>query len=277
MTIGRNHRWCTALLALALAQTPPLHAATVSSPTDPRVQIIEYAPDMIVPLATTPGFAVTIDFGDDEKVETVSIGDSTVWQITPNHRANLLFVKPMAAPAATNMTVVTSQRVYYFALTSALHRHGASPESQVFALHFVHAAPVRLSTNNDAPPDAPAAPPKPTPPREVNTAYSYEGSREVLPLRVFDDGKATYFKFADTMDLPAIFPRDRDGTLAVANIANRDGYVVIDHLAASFELRRGKLVTRVFNDAFHPDVAAGSTLVPHRAKHGKAAAQEARP
>lgn len=269
-----NGRWGAGILALMLA-TP---AMAVTPPIDSRVQIVDYAPDQIVPLATTPGFAVTIDFGDDEKVETVSIGDSTDWQISPNHRANLLFVKPMSAPAATNMTVVTSQRVYYFALTSTLRRRGVMPEGQVFALHFVHAAPVQLVTKADPPADAPAAS---VGPREVNTAYSYEGSREVLPLRVFDDGKATYFKFADTMDLPAIFPRDRDGTLAVANVANRDGYVVIDHLAAVFELRRGKLVTRVFNDAFHPDVAAGSTLLPHRAKHGakqgKSADQEARP
>lgn len=268
-----NGRWKAGIFALMLAT--PAMAAT--PPIDSRVQIVEYAPDQIVPLATTPGFAVTVDFGDDEKVETVSIGDSTDWQISPNHRANLLFVKPMNAPAATNMTVVTNQRVYYFALTAAARRRGVMPEGQVFALHFVHAAPAHLSAKADPAPDVPATPPPPAGPREVNSAYSYEGSREVLPLRVFDDGKSTYFKFAETMDLPAIFPRDRDGTMTVANVANRDGYVVIDHLAAVFELRRGKLVTRVFNDAFHPDVAAGSTLLPHRAKHGRAAEQEARP
>ncbi|WP_353230542.1 TrbG/VirB9 family P-type conjugative transfer protein [Novosphingobium sp.] len=266
-----NPLWPSAGLALMLGLATPAPAASANPPhpvaaVDPRVQVVEYAPDMIVPLATTPGFAVTIDFGDDEKVETVSIGDSTDWQISPNRRANLLFVKPMSAPAATNMTVVTNARVYYFALTAALQRRGVMPGGQVFALHFVHAAPVTLTAKPDTPTDSQPAAPTPASPRAVNAAYSYDGSREVLPLRVFDDGKATYFQFAEAMDLPAIFPRERDGALAVANLATRDGYVVVDRLAAVFELRRGKLVTRVYNDAFHPDVAAGSTLVPHRGK-----------
>ena len=142
MSMGRAHHWPLAGLALTLTLTlsltiaMPVRAASALPPIDPRVQVIEYAPDMIVPLATTPGFAVTIDFGDDEKVETVSIGDSTDWQISPNHRANLLFVKPMTAPAATNMTVVTNQRVYYFALTASMQRRGAMPAGQVFALHW---------------------------------------------------------------------------------------------------------------------------------------------
>jgi type IV secretion system protein VirB9 len=274
MTSGRKPLWPAARLALMLACLSAGHAAGADQPhpapaVDPRVRVIDYAPDMIVPLATTPGFAVTIDFGDDEKVETVSIGDSTDWQISPNHRGNLLFVKPMSAPAATNMTVVTSQRVYYFALTAAAQRRGVMPGAQVFALHFLHAAPIALTAKPDAPAETPPAAPATAAPRAINTAYSYDGSREVLPLRVFDDGKATYFRFAEAMDLPAIFPRERDGALALANVANRDGYVVIDHLAAMFELRRGKLVTRVYNDAFHPDIAAGSTLLPHRGKHDR--------
>ncbi len=282
MKAGLTHDWRPLTLALLMVVCAPAHAnspaeASPAAATDPRVQLIEYVPDMIVPLATTPGFAVTIDFGGDEKIETVSIGESTEWQISPNHRASLLFVKAMAAPAATNMTVVTDQRVYYFALTSTARKHGVLPGEQVFALHFVHDAPVALLARAD---DPATAAPAATGPREVNTAYSYEGSREALPTRVFDDGKATYFKFAETMDLPAIFVREAGGALAVTNLANRDGYVVVDRLAAVFELRRGKLVTRVYNDAFHPDLAEGSTLVPHRTKHGRverAAVQGAKP
>ncbi len=272
---------------------------------DPRVRVIDYAPDTIVPLDTTPGFAVTIDFGDEEKIETVSIGDSSEWQISPNRRANLLFVKPMAAPLATNMTVVTSMRVYYFALTASARRRaghtgpthtgpihsgpihsgpmhtgpmhsgplqsGAAPAGQIFALHFAHAAPATVAALADpVPADAPAAAPSATQPHVANAAYSYEGSREALPLRVFDDGTSTWFRFAETMDLPAIFAREPDGSLAVANIANRDGYVVIDRIAASFELRRGKAVTRVFNDAFRPEAAAGSQLPLHDTRHRRA-------
>ncbi len=281
----KHHYGRQVALALSMAVCAPAQAASPAEPrpavmADPRVRLIQYVPDMIVPLSTKPGFAVTIDFGGDEKIETVSIGDSTEWQILPNRRANLLFIKAMTAPSTTNMTVVTDQRVYYFALTSVARKPGALPGEQVFALHFVHDAPVPLAAKADDPAAASPAEPAPTGPREVNAAYSYEGSREALPMRVFDDGKATYFKFAESMDLPAVFVREAGGALAVTNLANRDGYVVVDRLAAVFELRRGKQVTRVYNDAYHPDVAEGSTLVPHRTKRGKtdrATKQEAKP
>ena len=59
----------------------------------------------------------TIRFGDDELIENVAIGDSNAWQVTPNKRANLLFVKPLADRATTNMTVVTDARTYLFQLS----------------------------------------------------------------------------------------------------------------------------------------------------------------
>ena len=42
-----------------------------------------------------PNVQATIDFGEDEHIENVAIGDSSAWQVTPNKRANLLFVKPL--------------------------------------------------------------------------------------------------------------------------------------------------------------------------------------
>lgn len=249
----------------ACADPAPLPGTTAAADAA-HVRVIDYAPDMIVPLETTPGFAVTIDFGDGEKIETVSIGDSNAWQISPNHRGDLLFVKPMAAPAATNMTVATGLRVYYFTLRAVAGKRGAIPPHQIFALHFAHPAPATVAVPASPPPAAETSPP---PPRVANAAYSFEGARDALPLRVFDDGVATWFRFAPAMDLPAIFVREADGSLGIANVANRDGYVVIDRIAPSFELRRGKTVTRVFNDAFHPEAGAASELPAHDQRHRK--------
>src|SRR5205085_7069271 len=61
----------------------------------------------------------TIRFSEDEHIENVAIGDSTKWQVTPNKRANLLFVKPLADRAVTNMTVVTDRRTYLFDLVAS--------------------------------------------------------------------------------------------------------------------------------------------------------------
>ena len=60
----------------------------------------------------------SIMFGDDEVIENVAIGDSSTWQVTPNKRANILFVKPLDARASTNLTVITSKRTYLFDLVA---------------------------------------------------------------------------------------------------------------------------------------------------------------
>ena len=68
---------------------------------------------------TRAGLQATVAFADNERIENVAIGDSNSWQVTPNKRANLLFVKPLAARARTNMTVVTDRHTYVFDLVTA--------------------------------------------------------------------------------------------------------------------------------------------------------------
>ncbi len=40
-----------------------------------------------------------IEFGHGERIENVAVGDSSAWQVTPNKRANLLFLKPLFGKA----------------------------------------------------------------------------------------------------------------------------------------------------------------------------------
>ena len=232
---------------------------------DPRVAVVDYTPDDVVLITATLGYAVTLDFGEDEKIETVSVGDGLNWQLTPNRHANLLFVKAMAPRVTTNMTVVTALRVYHFELRAQPRsvvmgrRHGRRNAQPLFAVRFTHPAPAMV---------APAADLPPPPPVEANASYSYDGARGALPVKVFDDGTSTYFKFSDSTDIPAIMAIDRDGKEALVNIANRDGYVVADRVAPAFVLRRGAIVTRVFNDGFHEDTGQPSQLRP-RGRHDR--------
>ncbi|HEY0271444.1 MAG TPA: TrbG/VirB9 family P-type conjugative transfer protein, partial [Sphingomonas sp.] len=92
----------------------PLAALLASSALakDPRIATRLYNAGEIVAISGRPDIQSTIEFGDDERIENIAVGDSATWQVTPNKRASLLFVKPMKAPARTNMTVVTDQRTY---------------------------------------------------------------------------------------------------------------------------------------------------------------------
>jgi type IV secretion system protein VirB9 len=233
-------------------------AAVIPAPSaaDPRVRIVRYAPDEVVELAGTLGYAVTVEFGAGERIENVSIGDSLAWQVTPNRRANLLFLKPIDHAAPTNMTVVTNLRAYTFNLRIRGKGRGGGP--LIFALKFDYPEPAMVAA------DAPVPPPPPEPPKDINHAYSYQGSAKGLPVRVFDDGRSTYFSFAESVDYPAIFAVDPDNKEAAVNVAQRDGYVVVDRLACAFVLRRGAEVTRIVNDGYRPDGPQTSTLSPHR-------------
>lgn len=232
-------------LALALSAAAPALAVTPHpGPGDPRIHVVEYEPSQVVELHGVLGFQLSLEFDPAERIENVAIGDSLGWQVTPNKRANLLFIKPMSLRPNTNMTVITNLRRYNFELSVARKPpKGAMP----FTVRFLYPAPAVARIE---------PPPPPPPPVEANTAYSYEGSSKNLPLKVFDDGRDTYFSFGPLDEMPAIFAVDADGGEAVVNTRQRDGYVVIDRLARGFVLRRGKEVTRIFNDGFQLEEAS---------------------
>src|SRR6478672_11124421 len=94
-----------------------LGTAAVAAP-DNRIRTQPYNPNEIVRIVGKTGIQSTIEFAADERIENVAVGDSSKWQITPNRRASLLFVKPLAARSRTNMTVVTDRRTYMFDLVA---------------------------------------------------------------------------------------------------------------------------------------------------------------
>src|SRR5690606_27195983 len=99
-----------ALLAAALL-------AAIGAPAlaeDARIVERMYDPNEVVRVEGRAGVQATIRFAEDEHIENVAVGDSQKWQVTPNKRANLLFVKPLTERAMTNMTVVTDKHTYLF-------------------------------------------------------------------------------------------------------------------------------------------------------------------
>ena len=73
-----------------------------------------------------------IIFDEDEKFETISLGDTESWQVVPAEKGNILFVKPIAKDVTTNMNVVTDKRIYYLEL------HDFAPDAgrKVFGIRF---------------------------------------------------------------------------------------------------------------------------------------------
>lgn len=234
-----------ALVGLVAVLCAPRAYAVTPQPGsgDPRILVVEYDPAEVVDLSARLGFQMSVEFDTDERIENVALGDALGWQVTPNRKANLLFVKPMSQRPATNMTVITNLRRYNFQLSV---RPASSKAAPAYAVRFLYAAPVVAIVE---------APPPPPQPVARNVAYTYQGSDRTLPKRMFDDGEQTYFAFRKDADVPAIFALDEDGEEAAVNTFMRDDYIVVDRIAPGFVLRRAKDVTRVFNDAYAPEPA----------------------
>ena len=232
-----------ALLVFAVCGSSLAAIAPQPGPGDPRIRVVHYDPDQVIELQATVGYQMSVEFGSGERIENVSVGDSLGWQLTPNHKADLLFIKPLDAHTVTDMTVVTNLRRYVFALSARRPAKHDDP-SVIFGIRFDYPEPFVAVV------EPPPPPPPPAPPADVNHAYRVVGSPNSAPLRVFDDGHSTYFTFPETEEYPAIFAVDPDKKEAVVNSATRNGFVVVDRLAGAFTLRRGAEVTHVFNDGY---------------------------
>lgn len=239
-------RIITVALAALIASAPALaQQASIPQPGpgDPRIKEFFYDPDEIVAIHGQLGYELTIEFDPNERIENVSVGDSLSWQVTPNRKATLLFLKPMAKANPTSMTVVTTGRIYSFLLT-AFEGKGPTDPKQMMRLRFLYPEPP------PPPPEPVAAPPPPPRPEDFNFDYSFSGQKQLQPIRVFDDGKSTYFQFDPKKDTPAVFVLGVDGKEEMAESRVSGAYTVADRISETFVLRYGRSTLKVRNNAW---------------------------
>lgn len=230
------------LAALALVAVPA-HA----QPTDPRLVSRHYNPNEIVRLEGRTGVQAAIAFAEEEHIENVAIGDSASWQVTPNKRANMLFVKPLSANARTNMTVVTDKRSYVFDLA-------ASPAARpVYVLRFTYPAdkttPAQQAAGAAAltAAEAQAVEKPPVDPAALNFAWGTKGKPGLLPQRIYDDGESTFIAWPAGQPVPAILIKDERGVEGPVNYAVRDDVIVVEGVPQLIVLRLGKAMATLEN------------------------------
>jgi type IV secretion system protein VirB9 len=251
-------------VAVTFVLAPGAFAAQTPRPgvLDSRIRSVFYNADQVVTLKGYFGYQMMIEFAPDERIENVSIGDGTAWQITPNKKANLLFLKPVERAGPTNMTVVTDLRRYAFELLS--HARG-SEQDMAYVVRFTYpAARPQVMVIKPAPPP---------PPERRNINYSYTGSRASLPSLVFDDGHFTYFQWPENVSTPALFVVDAAGGESLVNYSVRDGYQVVEQTAPRFVLRNGKEVTTVINQGWREPLPGDLAPRPFDAKTARDAAK----
>ncbi|MEN7537814.1 TrbG/VirB9 family P-type conjugative transfer protein [Aurantiacibacter flavus] len=242
-----------AFLAMALAASS---LAALPAKADPRLVEHFYDESEVVTINGRVNVQSTIQFGDDEAIENVAIGNSQTWQVTPNRRANLLFVKPLEPRAVTNMTVVTNKRTYLFDLV-------ASPATRtpVYVLRFTY--PVEEVEEETQLADSAPRDPSQMPnalevaaasdqlavvdPTALNFDWASDGAERLLPEQVYDDGTATFLAWPSGAAMPAILVKDRDGMEGPVNFAVRGDTVVLEGVPREIILRSGDDVATLIN------------------------------
>jgi len=238
-----------ALLTAALASLA-LGAAAIAVPAaaeDARLIERLYDAGVVVRIEGKAGVQATIRFADDEHIENVAIGDSLKWQVTPNKRANLLFIKPLEERAATNLTVVTDRHTYLFDLVaSPAHRN------PLYVLAFTYPEEPEAAGQAEAgeavQPEGPtvvelAAASDPyavVDPAELNFAWASKGDAKLLPQRIYDDGNATFLTWPAGAPLPAILIKDHQGDEGPVNFAVRGETIVVEGVPREIVLRAGQ-------------------------------------
>ena len=215
------------LLALVLMFAVPAQAQM----PDAHVQTVFWDPDQVIKITGAPGWQITVEFASDERIENVAIGDALAWQVVPNKRARNLFLKPLLKTAATNMTVITNRRRYIFALDTGPRR-----ASTPWVVRFQYPPPPVVLSAEVVVEQQPVS---------ENSNYAKAGDAGLLPARIWDDGRMTYFEFSEGVAIPAIFMGKPGKDEALVNSTMRGRIVVVQQLAAIYTLREGKRVATV--------------------------------
>ncbi len=228
--------------------------------TDSRIRTIVYNPNEVFQLKFHYGFQSFIEFAPDEEIEIISLGESFPWKITPIDKR--IFIRPIQVDITTNMTIITTKRIYQFEITGLAFNERAN-EDLVYSIKFfypdVENKLPMMSENLDTSESANET----ISVRDgfaltnvdrgdvINFNYTMAGdAQNIIPNKVFDDGEITYFQFPkNNLIIPDFSIVDIYGNETPVNYYMDGDYVAVRGVGIQFALRSGKELLCVFNNS----------------------------
>lgn len=218
-------------------------------PIDSRIRVMIYNPDDVFKFTGYYGYQASIELAKDEEIVSISMGDTTSWQIVPS--GYRIFIKPMEPEATTNMTLITNKRTYFFELYAEETSDIRDP-GMVFNVKFIYPDEededhIKVFSNSASGPDL-------NQPENLNFLYSISGNEDIAPIKIFDDGEFTYLQFREkNNEIPAIFAVDENLRESMVNFRldpKDNNLVVIEEVFKKLTLRVGKKIVCVYNEAY---------------------------
>ncbi|MDX1916592.1 MAG: TrbG/VirB9 family P-type conjugative transfer protein [Rickettsiaceae bacterium] len=109
---------------------------------DSRIKTYIYNKSEVFMLILHFGYQSHIEFAEGEVPQTISVGDSFAWKITPLE--NRLFIRPLEKNIKTNMTIITNKRTYQFDLVAKELEEGME-EDLVYQIRFFYPKKIGLA------------------------------------------------------------------------------------------------------------------------------------
>jgi type IV secretion system protein VirB9 len=252
------------LAAATLAVSSPAIALDTpkSGPSDPRIKVVDYDPWAVVKITGVFRTATQILLGPDETILHVAVGDATGWDVAAEK--NILFVKPKAARAPTNLIVTTSRgtetRNYTFELSTRAGSSARNTPDTVFGLRFRYPQDEKVAAASALTAQSAALE------RRIvelkldravvegrrNLNYGVQGATALQPSEVSDNGRFTVLRFPANQQVPAIYQVESSGTESLIPSDVRGEFVVVHAVVHQLRLRRGRDVLCIYNQAFEP-------------------------
>jgi type IV secretion system protein VirB9 len=209
---------------------------------DSRIKTYIYSENEVFRLVVHFGYQTSIEFADGEEIQMISVGNNYAWQITPVGRR--LFIKPLEDNIATNMTIITNRRTYQFDIESRPLTY-SSDEELVYVVRFFFPD----SDFDMTRPQISAVEAEPIPVvKPFNFCYTLTGPDKVAPIKIFDDGVNTFFKFPECAEVPK-FEIIESGVATPQTPRRKGEYIILNSIAHHYRLKfKGNQVVDVFNE-----------------------------
>ena len=241
----------TMLVAMAASRADShsgVPTAVLAMDDDPRIRDVAYGPNTVYRLNGRIGYQIDIEFEAGERYIGLAAGD--VNGLSFEAQDNHVFLKPKAASVATNLTLLTDRRHYYFDYSVSANRAAVTPASDtLYALRFRYpqdaarqAASQESAAHLEQTLDIAVQP--------LHRHYGYCGSRPLRPTAAFDDGVRTHLAFPPRAELPAVYVQNDDGSESLVNFTVTPDGLTIQRIARRLILRRGALKGCVVNEEF---------------------------
>ena len=233
------------LLGIFLLTFSSAHALKIPRPqgVDGRIHTIMYGPDEVFKFTGHYGYQSSIVLEDDEEIQTISMGDSVPWQITPS--GNRIFLKPIEQDAQTNMTMLTNKRSYLFEL-HAEEADSIEDPDLIWVLKFLYPTEMVVRKKKKEK----LREPEILGNENFNFNYTIRGSYDFSPIKIYDDGEFTYFEFRDkNASIPAFYHVNNQGEEHLINFRARDDKIIVERVSSRFTLRHGNEIVCVYNEA----------------------------